>query len=1116
MPTLTSKTTTTTTTTTTKLDKRIRQKKALSFAAMTSLEKEMAREKKRKSDVLMAAQSLDNEIQSVKDLKRLSIGSMDLVTDPELEFRMSSSGNANGNSTITRSRKRKTWTPDSSSLNTSLSNLSEDDTSCYFSFTEDSESSLLSNSSLETTKAEYLHDKYDVGADEVVSLADRKEANYNDRRKALLMTRRRLSGVGGAMKQLPNNSGTVNQQHGDNSRDDADAVTKSLLWVPANQHPSVRPEGYIELVQNTLQGIHFDDRGEPSQQEQADKENILIIADESHKISDEDIMKQRNVKRKPSKLRKSYTELGADTDTDTEIYHNSGSTAEREGIQSGEAVDNDADINSTSTATSTNTSTSTSIFDRLRKVSLRDITDELTKISNKAGLTDNDAITLARTLGISGSFFTPTSSNRKNSDPRGVTFTDTTTNTGRVETETETETPTEEDTYASNIIMNNEGSTSQRSSLRRSKFNTYRIRTNSAKSVDLHTVRRSSTNVQEQRQQQESPSVVPDGTAANQSQQLHNNEYNWQGDEAGTTQDRTFKISPPRNENGRETSHPAEEEFGKDRVGFDQQRESEEPSHRESASGNKLPWLGRSRSRSNSGKFSHSLTQQDVQQQQQQDTIPKKESFEEKFIKLFRRKSHSPVKKNRTTDRYNNRDTDSPTQREIKKRISKFQGNTRKYSGISDNVRSEQFIPTYENGLRTSNQSDITTELGYAQQQGQMQYESDNEWRGASVEEDEEEEEEELATLQPAVSVTSTKNRTFMVSGIYGNGTIPNGHDTQSNHISTLDAGVALEDEGLDNVNSLSSASSEDAFQDAVQEISNGEIQGPVDENTFCVSPEDEGSEMTQEEYDEEANDGSSDRSSNDTVLERSIREEVAMDTNTAAVNAEDETETENEAQAEAGATAEQPSASQQPTVTSTLPPRKLTFADVKRPERANAPMQFTDSAFGFPLPALTISTVIMFDYRLNINVERAIYRLSHLKLSDPKRELRQQVLLSNFMYAYLNLVNHTLYMEQFATNEKTEAEDPGDEEDISEEYKNVDISDSLEDEGSLEERDEDSFQYSDVGNEVTGGMTADSNTRNYTYSSGSQTEYVRDQSAVPDYPKAENNKNGAILIPEV
>lgn len=75
--------------------------------------------------------------------------------------------------------------------------------------------------------------------------------------------------------------------------------------------------------------------------------------------------------------------------------------------------------------------------------------------------------------------------------------------------------------------------------------------------------------------------------------------------------------------------------------------------------------------------------------------------------------------------------------------------------------------------------------------------------------------------------------------------------------------------------------------------------------------------------------------------------------------------------------------------------------------------MKFTDSAFGFPLPPLTVSTVIMFDHRLPINVERAIYRLSHLKLSDPKRELRQQVLLSNFMYAYLNLVNHSLYLQQ-------------------------------------------------------------------------------------------------------
>ena len=48
--------------------------------------------------------------------------------------------------------------------------------------------------------------------------------------------------------------------------------------------------------------------------------------------------------------------------------------------------------------------------------------------------------------------------------------------------------------------------------------------------------------------------------------------------------------------------------------------------------------------------------------------------------------------------------------------------------------------------------------------QGQIQNEGDNQWREAGAQEEEEEEEEEeqeLATLQPAVSVTSTKNRAF-------------------------------------------------------------------------------------------------------------------------------------------------------------------------------------------------------------------------------------------------------------------------------------------------------------------------------------------------------------------
>ena len=85
----------------------------------------------------------------------------------------------------------------------------------------------------------------------------------------------------------------------------------------------------------------------------------------------------------------------------------------------------------------------------------------------------------------------------------------------------------------------------------------------------------------------------------------------------------------------------------------------------------------------------------------------------------------------------------------------------------------------------------------------------------------------------------------------------------------------------------------------------------------------------------------------------------------------------------------------------------------IKRTSRANQPIEFTDSAFGFPLPPPSQSTLVMLDYRFPVHVERAIYRLSHLKLANPKRSLREQVLLSNFMYAYLNLVDHTLHLEQ-------------------------------------------------------------------------------------------------------
>ncbi|GAA5990251.1 hypothetical protein JCM10908_005894 [Rhodotorula pacifica] len=43
--------------------------------------------------------------------------------------------------------------------------------------------------------------------------------------------------------------------------------------------------------------------------------------------------------------------------------------------------------------------------------------------------------------------------------------------------------------------------------------------------------------------------------------------------------------------------------------------------------------------------------------------------------------------------------------------------------------------------------------------------------------------------------------------------------------------------------------------------------------------------------------------------------------------------------------------------------------------------------------------------YRLPIHVERAVYRLSHIKLANPRRPLYEQVLISNLMFWYLGLI---------------------------------------------------------------------------------------------------------------
>lgn len=64
--------------------------------------------------------------------------------------------------------------------------------------------------------------------------------------------------------------------------------------------------------------------------------------------------------------------------------------------------------------------------------------------------------------------------------------------------------------------------------------------------------------------------------------------------------------------------------------------------------------------------------------------------------------------------------------------------------------------------------------------------------------------------------------------------------------------------------------------------------------------------------------------------------------------------------------------------------------------------------------------------YRLPIHVERAIYRLSHMKLANPRRPLHQQVVISNFMFWYLSIINPQAT--QSTTSNNTQWPQEGDE----------------------------------------------------------------------------------------
>lgn len=87
------------------------------------------------------------------------------------------------------------------------------------------------------------------------------------------------------------------------------------------------------------------------------------------------------------------------------------------------------------------------------------------------------------------------------------------------------------------------------------------------------------------------------------------------------------------------------------------------------------------------------------------------------------------------------------------------------------------------------------------------------------------------------------------------------------------------------------------------------------------------------------------------------------------------------------------------------MKPNMMTVMDYETPIFYSGPAVLVPPGSG--------RAMVMYYHRFPLHIERAIYRLSHLKLANPRRPLVQQVLLSNFMYAYLDLINQGYQQQQ-------------------------------------------------------------------------------------------------------
>lgn len=705
------------------------------------------------------------------------------------------------------------------------------------------------------------------------------------------------------------------------------------MWVPASQHPNVKPENYLELVQDTLQNIQITTDQDPDEKN-SDLSNNHVFSNRQRSGS---------IVRRPSHLKTSYTK-----------FDDEPSSVDRQRQGHGQAEKRISSLETKS----------------IRCVSLKEITEELTKISDNAGLTDSDAITLARSLSMSGSFTNESlhlSSNKTDSDNE----------------------------FASNMF-NKSGLTIPERSLRRSKFNTYKIR---LENNDLLPTGRPNSlmNVQtnDDRRRASSPASYTqppqDQTPLNDFQEIfehyrrtstdwgtENTKYvdntNYYSDEedlthASISQDSSFLSTDSSNNSVLVKPHNAgsmiSERLDQDIASNENEDiDINEPNH---------GWSWLNSANENLTNYNGAYEQVIDDEEDIGDCV---EDEKADFVNLSVSRRAKSTK--RASERINHSKNRHSPIFQMQSDESKSVVVTSSVTSLSPSQSTESAAPAVvekEQGSPNDNKPPAHKKHSLEKRLARLfkrKQHNNNSKSDAKVIKKNVKQELKKKTSHSSLSKfrKSPKKKSQQVEVVQDRSSSP--VETVSTRI--LDTPIEIEPI----------------------------VENPTNSNIFSGGNTNHSSELVVETINELDGDDSFDISGGD--INYNVEVTANMDTDTTAepnerVGEEDEDTV--------------------PTLTpqlSILLPKKLTFEDVITPEYPNAPIKFTDSAFGFPLPMITNSTVIMFDHRLGINVERAIYRLSHLKLSDPGRELRQQVLLSNFMYSYLNLVNHTLYMEQIGS----------------------------------------------------------------------------------------------------